>query len=84
MEKVPFVLINGKTRLMKRKMADHLERRGKGHIYVEPEINATPAVTDEAERMGINLRNVEGSGRDGKILKRDLRDYQTRMLKAQE
>lgn len=39
-------------------------------------------VAEEAARLGVDLSAIEGTGKDGKILKRDLREYQTRMMKA--
>lgn len=46
-------------------------------------INATDAVVAAAERDGIDLSSVTGSGKDGRILKRDLKDYKTRMMTAE-
>lgn len=84
MEKVEFMLINGKTRLVKRKLAEVLQKRGKGEIIVEHEedVLASEAVRQEADALGVQLSAVQGSGKDGRILKRDLRAYDTRMLKA--
>jgi pyruvate/2-oxoglutarate dehydrogenase complex dihydrolipoamide acyltransferase (E2) component len=80
MDYVDFELSNGKVRKLKRSMAKHLARAGKGHIV---EVTASEAVRKEAEAQGINLSDVSGSGKGGRILKRDLQTYQTRMLSAQ-
>lgn len=46
MQKVTFVLRNGKERLMKERLASHLERAGKGHIktgvYLTRDMQAAP------------------------------------------
>jgi len=71
---------------MKRAMAEHLEYRGKGVIQEAPrraEVVASKAVQAEAESLGVSLETVEGSGKDGRILKRDLQTYRTRMMTAQ-
>lgn len=90
MEKVNFILLNGKSRPMKRKMAEHLARVGKGFIEgTEPEADQAPkpkaadTVKAEAKALGIDLENVDGTGKDGRILKRDLHQYKTRMMTAE-
>lgn len=85
MEKVEFTLINGKTRLLKRKLAEALEKRGKGYFADKeyaPVIDASDGAVELAAEAGIDLSTVEGSGKDGRILKRDLKGYNTRMMKA--
>ena len=49
------------------------EREGRG-------INAHPAAIAIAEREKVDLREIEGTGKGGKILKGDVTDY----LAAQE
>lgn len=83
MEKVTFVLRNGKPRLMNRKLAEHLAALDKGSIYEPPEVTASDAVKEEAASLGISLTAVQGSGKDGRILKRDLQGYMTRMMKSE-
>jgi pyruvate/2-oxoglutarate dehydrogenase complex dihydrolipoamide acyltransferase (E2) component len=86
MKKVQFMLNNGKILPMKLKMAEHLEYAGKGCIVRDPEppsVTASDAVREEADALGVDLAEVAGSGKDGRILKRDLQSYQTRMLKAE-
>jgi len=85
MDKVQFVLKKtGKVLPMKRKMAEHLEYAGKGHIASVPDTAplVSEAVKHEADSLGVDLTSLEGSGKDGRILKRDLQSYRTRMLKA--
>lgn len=83
MERVPFVFKEGKTAMIKPKLANHLQRIGKGEVIVEPEQPAAAAgVAEDAAELGVDLSQIEGTGKDGKILKRDLKNYQTRMLKA--
>lgn len=86
MEYVNFVFRKGRQVRLKRKMAEHLEYAGKGTIAVEipaPEVKASDSVKEEAAALGVDLSIIEGSGKDGRILKRDLQTYRTRMLTAQ-
>jgi pyruvate/2-oxoglutarate dehydrogenase complex dihydrolipoamide acyltransferase (E2) component len=86
MDKVMFSFHRGKRMPLKRKMAEHLEYAGKGVIEEAPatiKIVASEAVRAEAESLGVSLETVEGSGKDGRILKRDLQTYRTRMMTAQ-
>lgn len=84
MKKVQFVLRNGKVLPMKVKMAEHLEYAGKGYILHDvPEVNASEAVKSEADAEGVDLSKIKGTGKDGRILKRDLQSYKTRILKAE-
>lgn len=83
MDYVDLFMNNGKVLRMKRKTAEHLAKRGKGSLLEPlPEPTASESVKSEAEKLGVNINDVEGSGKDGRILKRDIRGYQTRMLKA--
>lgn len=87
MQKVNFMLVNGKTRMLKRKMADRLALRGKG-IILDPEpeapaVTVSDAVAELADQEGVDLSLVEGSGKDGRILKRDVHNYKTRMMVAE-
>lgn len=86
MEYVDFLLINGKHRKLKRKMAERLAQRGKGEIILpEPKFkpNASESVIEEAEKAGVDLQEVEGSGANGRILKRDVRNYLNRMMTSE-
>lgn len=87
MQKVNFMLVNGKTRMLKRKMAERLALRGKGIIleseHEAPAVSVSDAVSELAEQEGVDLSLVEGSGKDGRILKRDINSYKTRMLTAE-
>lgn len=83
MNKVRFVFNNGKSVPMKLKMAQHLEYARKGVIWEEPEVVASEAVREEAKKLGVKIEEVQGSGKDGRILKRDLQTYRTRMMTAQ-
>lgn len=87
MQKVNFMLVNGKTRMLKRKMADRLALRGKGVILDQgpesPVVSVSDAVAELAEKEGVDVSLVEGSGKDGRILKRDIHNYKTRMLVAE-
>ena len=86
MKYVQFELVNGKRRQLKRKLAEHLEVRGKGNIVrSEPvrEVLASDSVREEAEKLGVYLSAVQGSGKNGRILKSDLAAYRTRMLVAE-
>lgn len=47
----------------------------------QPE-SPSKAVLQEAEELGIDLAKVPGTGKDGRILKRDLDGYKTRMMQA--
>jgi pyruvate/2-oxoglutarate dehydrogenase complex dihydrolipoamide acyltransferase (E2) component len=82
MEKVRFVFNNGKSAPLKRKMAEHLEYMRKGVIWQEREVVASDAVRAEAADAGIDLHQIDGSGKDGRILRRDIQTYKTRMLTA--
>lgn len=39
------------------------------------EVNATPAAIELAEEMGVDLSEVEGTGKDGSILKGDVEAF---------
>jgi len=85
MKKVNFLLRNGRVISLKPKIAEHLEYAGKGTVVLdipELEVKASESVKAEADALGVDLSAVEGSGKDGRILKRDLQSYQTRMLAA--
>lgn len=83
MKKVNFLLRNGKVISLKPKIAEHLEYAGKGTIVLDaPEPVASQAVQEEASALGVDLSAVQGTGKDGRILKRDLQSYRTRMLSA--
>lgn len=66
------------------KFADLMVILGKAEYasFIEHVPNASDAVAEEAQEAGIDLTQIQGTGKDGKILKRDLREYQTRMMKA--
>ena len=49
-----------------------IERASFLEILVEHEINASDVAVELAEANGIDLRIVEGSGKDGKIIKSDV------------
>lgn len=83
MNKVRFVFNNGKSIPMKRKMAEHLEYARKGVIWEEPEVVASDPIRQEAAQLGVKLEDVAGTGKNGRILKRDLQTYKTRMMSAQ-
>lgn len=83
MKYVDFQFNNGKTLKLKVKMAEHLEYARKGRIVVpEVPVVASEAVKAEADAIGVDLAKIEGTGKDGRILKRDLREYSTRMMQA--
>lgn len=83
MKHVMFQFNNGKTLKLKAKMAEHLEYARKGRVVVpEVAVVASESVKAEAEATGVDLTKIEGTGKDGRILKRDIREYNTRMLKA--
>lgn len=88
MDRVNFVLKTGKARLMKRRMAEHLQKCGKGHIEVEsrvgtymtrdmkaeqPPIQATTAARELAEKQGVDLADLDGSGRNGSVTVSDVK-----------
>lgn len=51
--------------------------------YGEPaKVNASAAAVEQAEKSGIDISSVAGTGKDGKILKRDMDEYLTRMMKS--
>lgn len=84
MNKVNFHRIDGKLVRIKEKLAKHLVKAGKGEILAdEPEVVVSESVKAEADALGVDLSSVEGSGKDGRILKRDLKTYQTKVLKAE-
>lgn len=86
MERVTFEFPNGKRAKFKVRLAKHLEKVGKGVILEEKPaepVKASQSIVDEAKQVGIDLSKVEGSGKDGRILKRDLQTYKTRVLKAE-
>lgn len=84
MNRVNFHRIDGKLVRIKEKLATHLVKAGKGEIVAdEEEINASSGVKAEAQALGVDLSKVSGSGKDGRILKRDLKTYQTKVLRAE-
>jgi pyruvate/2-oxoglutarate dehydrogenase complex dihydrolipoamide acyltransferase (E2) component len=73
---------------MKRRMAEHLQKCGKGQIQVEasagtymtrdmrseqPLIQATTAAKDLAEKQGVDLTELDGSGRNGAVTVSDVK-----------
>ena len=54
--------------------------RDKGKTAKDP-VLATPAVRRLARQMGLNLSEIQGSGRGGKVTREDLEDHQSRTAK---
>lgn len=77
-----------------KRFADLMVKVGKAEYVTDPapkpakqapsarKVLASDAVLKEAEGLGIDLAEIEGTGAGGRIIKRDLQGYATRMLKA--
>ncbi len=78
----------GSVLSMKDKVAKVMVAIGKAEYYegeqnVAPEIpDAAPAAIDYAAEHGVDLSLVTPTGSNGRILKRDVTGYLTRMMKA--
>lgn len=89
MEKVTFVLRDGKERLMKKRLAYHLQKAGKGHIrgtYITRDMQSTPVqsviadgehATSAAKRLadekGVDVASLEGTGKGGAVTVGDVK-----------
>lgn len=88
----------GKQKRLKEKLAKHLESRGKvvlENVYLTRDLKAEtdpvtlhqPEIAGAAEELAkennIDIGEVKGTGKDGKILKRDVQTYLTRALRAE-
>lgn len=88
----------GKQKRLKEKLAKHLESRGKvvlDNVYLTRDLKAEtdpvtlnqPEIAGAAEELAkennVDIGEVKGTGKDGKILKRDVQTYLTRALRAE-
>ena len=60
--------------------ASKAEEKGE-FVASEAYVHATPAIRRLAREFGVNLANVKGSGRKGRIQKEDVQNYVKEMLK---
>jgi len=70
----------GESFKMPKKLAHVLVVTGKAEYAVEKTADAVKAAKDYAEENGVDLSDVDGTGKDGRILKRDVSSYMTRMM----
>ena len=61
---------------------EDLEEKGNGQAADDGRIKASPLARKMAEERGINLSNVDGSGPHGRIIKRDIEDYEPSAVPA--
>lgn len=86
MSRVTFVFNGGKEYPLKSKLAEHLQRAGKGEIKVATymtrsmvadtvvaQVNLTPAAKALAEDKGIDVNSIKGNGKDGAITLSDVK-----------
>lgn len=61
---------------------EDLEEKGNGQAADDGRIKASPLARKMAEERGIELSNVDGSGPHGRIIKRDIEDYEPSAVPA--
>lgn len=81
MNKVDFVFKSGKEYSLKLKLADHLQRAGKGEIKgaaymtraMVADVHLTPAAKALADDNGIDVKSIKGNGKNGAITLNDVK-----------